>query len=128
MIMTIEKTKKALSRLDALVHCFPKDIDVLSVEIPDRINGREFIAGIFLHNADLEAIKENLNIIRLREEAMENYPETFYQYFVVDGIAVYQLKERAAALSGTEDSGKDETRHQNDTTGNGGCQDGMGRT
>lgn len=128
MSISKEQTKKALRHLDALVYCLPEDVDILSINIPDRINGREFEAGIFLYNADLETVKKNFNMSRVREEGMNSYPETSYQYFTVGGIAVYQLKERAAALSGTEDSGKDETRHQHDTTGNGGCQDGMGRT
>ena len=107
MSISKEQTKKALRHLDALVYCLPEDVDILSVNIPDRINGREFEAGIFLYNADLEAVKKNFNMSRVREEGMNSYPETSYQYFTVDGIAVYQLKERAAALSGTEDSGNE---------------------
>ena len=101
-----EEVKKALHRLDAIVNFLPEDVDILSIDIPGRINGREFEATIFLYPADLEAIKENYNMSRVHEEGMRGYT-TSYQYFTVEDIAVFRLIERAAALSGTEDSGNE---------------------
>ena len=107
MSISKEQAKKALRHLDALVYCLPEDVDILSINIPDRINGRKFEAGIFLYDADLEAVKENYNMSRVREECMSEHPETFYQYLTVDDIVVYRLTTKTAALSGTEDSGNE---------------------
>ncbi len=101
-----EEAKNTLRHLDAIINLLPEDVDILSVDIPGRISGREFEAGIFLFAADLEAIKENYNMSCIREEAMSGYQGTSYQYFTVENIAVYQLIRRAA-LSGTEDSGSE---------------------
>ena len=109
MSISKEQAKKALRHLDALVYCLPEDVEILSVDIPGRINGRKYEATVFLFEADMESIKENFNMSRVREEGMSGYPEMSYQYFTVDDIAVFQLivKVRAAALSGTEDSGNE---------------------
>ena len=55
----------------------------------------------------MKAIKENFNSSRVREEVMVGHPEILREYIVVDDMAIFQLKDNAAALSGTEDSGNE---------------------
>lgn len=107
MSISREEAKKALRHLDALIYCLPEDVDILSVDIPGRINDCKFEAAIMLYAADLEEIKESFNTGRIREERMSGYQGASYQYFTVNDIAVFQLARKTAALSGTEDSGNE---------------------
>lgn len=117
--MTTYQAEDKLLELLKTVRGLPPDTDVISIEVTDKE------MEIHTYETDMELIAGQFGTVAARVEFSDKSDEI---YFMNGNVKVFRLIDRAAALSGTEDSGKDETRHQNDTTGNGGCQDGMGRT
>lgn len=97
----------ALRHAEILVKNLPAGVRVIDVDVPGRLGRREYEATVHLYNADMKAIKENFNGSRVCEETMFGHPETLREYIVVDDMAIFQLKDNAAALSGTEDSGNE---------------------
>ncbi len=105
--MTNYAVEEQLNALICAVEDMPDDTDIINAEVQVDANSSEMdkpIAKMHLHNANMEKLATYFHEDLHEEDYTDGYDILyFYKY----GVKIFMLKERAAALSGTEDSGNE---------------------
>lgn len=102
--MTGYELKHKLDWLIAISEQIPDNIDIINAEVQFGVRSsgdNEPIAKIHLHDANMEKLATYFH-----EDLHAEYYGGGYDilYFYKYGVKIFMLKERAAALSGTEET------------------------
>ena len=108
----LEAAGKALDKL-------PDGLRVLSLYV--NVCDTEKEVRIHLYDCDMKKLAEDFGKEVKEVPLGEPWPCEYYEQFTLDGVTIFQIITKTAALSGTEDSGN-ENSYENDTTKEGECQ------
>ena len=98
----VEQYIELLHQAEAILRKLPADTALINIDIRDGGAIR-----IHLYEPDMKAVAQAFDTEPFTLPFGEYFPNTYYDAINADGAFVFQIIERAAALSGTEDSGNE---------------------